>query len=243
VSDPLGRPVDAVLLEQPNHVFIAESAHACGYETLRDEERDAWRTSTFGVGELIRAALDLGARHLRMGLGGSATVDGGAGMLSALGARLLDGAGRPITPNAHGLTTWASLDTSALDPRLGQLTLEGLADVAAPLAGLEGARQFMTQKGILGVDQPNLESHLIRWAKRLDVDGSTPGSGAAGGLGVAVLALGGRLTRGAAAVFHHLRLDAAYDAAAIVLSGAGQLADETPSGRAIARLSRPARVL
>ncbi len=136
VTGPLGTPVEAFYgLTGDGRTAVIEMAAAAGLALVPPERRDPLVTTTAGVGELIRAALDRGARHLVVGLGGSATNDGGAGMATALGARLLDHQGRPIGPGGGALADLARIDLSGLDPRLADCAIEAACDVDNPLVG------------------------------------------------------------------------------------------------------------
>jgi glycerate kinase len=146
VEDPLGRPVPAAVLVDDGSAWV-ESAQACGLHLLAPAERDPRRTSTSGVGQLLVAALDAGARRVVVGLGGSGTNDGGAGMLAALGLVAVDDAGAPLPPGGAALSRCAGV-TGRLDPRLADLELVAATDVDAPLLGLRGASAvFGPQKG------------------------------------------------------------------------------------------------
>ncbi|MGH2347528.1 MAG: glycerate kinase, partial [Chloroflexota bacterium] len=153
--DPLDRPIRAEIGLLGDGVVAAEMALASGLPLLRLDERDPFRASTFGTGQLIRAALDHGARELILGVGGSATVDGGAGALQALGARLLNQEGQSIPPGNAGLAELAGIDLSQLDPRLRATRLRVACDVRNPLTGPNGAAAvFGPQKGARPSDIP-----------------------------------------------------------------------------------------
>jgi glycerate kinase len=194
--------------------------------------------STRGIGELIRLCLDQGVRRLWIGLGGSATNDGGVGMLAALGARFLDRSGAPIEPTLRGLADFHRADFSGLDPHLADCELHILTDVSNPLCGEQGATAvFGPQKGV------HLEE-VVRFDARLDHFGtagdrwlgrflsSQPGTGAAGGLGYALQLLGGRYRSGAEAVCQLLGLDAALEGADWVITGEGCSDSQTLQGKA-----------
>lgn len=199
VQDPLGRSVQARWgwLEAPVPTAFIEAAEACGLWRLAPQERDPLRTSTHGVGQLIGKALDRGVTRVVVGLGGSATNDGGAGALVALGARLLDASGRPLPPGGGGLSALAAIDLEGLDPRRSQVRWELATDVQAPLLGPHGAsRLFAGQKGAAATDVDRLEQGLTRLADVLEASlgrflRARPGAGASGGLGFGLAALSG----------------------------------------------------
>ena len=192
VQDALGRPRQAAWgwLSEQRTAFI-ELAEASGLQHLTHAERSALHTTTFGVGELFLAALEAGATHALLLLGGSATNDAGAGMLQALGATLLDAQGQPLPPGGGALQQLATLDLSTLDPRLAELRVEAAVDVDNPLLGERGASAvFGPQKGATDADVATLDRALGHFAdltaKALGKDDrALPGAGAAGGMGFA----------------------------------------------------------
>jgi len=172
VSGPLGDPVNASFgwVEQ-ERLAIIEMASATGLALLDESRRDPMRTTTRGVGELIRAALDRGAERILVGLGGSATVDGGLGAASALGMRALDEGGDEVEPTGAGLEGVARLDVSGRDGRLDDVELIAAADVTNPLLGEQGAaRVYGPQKGADDEDVERLERGLARLAERFGAD-------------------------------------------------------------------------
>ena len=138
VRDPLGRPVEAAYLLLDDGTAVVEMAAASGLPLLAAHERDPLRASTHGTGDLIAAALQAGARRLVIGVGGSATVDGGAGMAEALGARLLDEAGHPLPPGGGPLLRLAHVDLAGRHPGLRDVEIDVLCDVQNPLTGPTG---------------------------------------------------------------------------------------------------------
>ena len=192
VQDALGRPRQAAWgwLSDQRTAFI-ELAEASGLQHLEIDERNALHTSTVGVGELLLAALDQGAEKALLLLGGSATNDGGAGMLQALGARFLDQHGEQLPHGGAALNQLASLELNGLDPRLAKLTLEAAVDVDNPLLGERGASAvFGPQKGASPEEVEQLDRALGHFADisahALGDDYRTlPGAGAAGGMGFA----------------------------------------------------------
>lgn len=223
VEDPLARPVPASFLLEGGTAWV-ESAQACGLHLVR--ERDPRRTGTDGVGQLVRAALHAGARRVVVGLGGSATNDGGAGLLAALGLQPLDAAGERLAPGGAALRDLDRL-AGEPDPTLWEVELVAATDVDAPLLGLRGASAvFGPQKGATADDVQVLDAALTRWADVLEdhlgvAVRDRPGAGAAGGLGAALLALGASAVPGLDLVAAAVGLDAAVAAADLVVTGEG----------------------
>lgn len=225
VHDPLMRPVQAAFLLDRATAWV-ESAAACGLHLLAPDERDPSRTTTHGVGELVRSALDAGASRIVVGLGGSATNDGGAGLLAALGLRGYDAAGGELGPGGLELGRCVRLQ-GQVDSRLDGVELLAATDVDAPLLGLRGASAvFGPQKGASRADVLALDAALTRWADLLEpfvgaVVRDQPGSGAAGGLGFALIALGARREPGFGLVADAVGLDALIGGADLVVTGEG----------------------
>lgn len=258
VQDALGRPRQAVWgwLSNQRTAFI-ELAEASGLQHLTADERNALHTSTFGVGELLLAALDQGAEKALLLLGGSATNDGGAGMLQALGARLLDRNGEPLPPGGAALALLTSLELDGLDPRLAELTLEAAVDVDNPLLGERGASAiFGPQKGASAEEVEQLDRALGHFAdisaQVLGDDYRTlPGAGAAGGMGFAAKAfLKATLKPGIEMIMQQADMATLLINADLVITGEGRLdgqslAGKTPIGvsRAAKRLNKPVIVL
>lgn len=248
VHDALGRPARADWgWHAGSRTAYVELAEACGLQALAPDERTALHSTTLGVGELIREALDAGAERLLLTLGGSATNDGGAGMLAALGARLRDAEGRDLAPGGAALAELAELDLDGLDPRLAGLRVETAVDVDNPLLGERGASAvFGPQKGATPDEVARLDAALARFA---DVTAATlgeehrdlPGAGAAGGMGFAARAfLGAELRPGIELVMAQAGVEALLADADLVITGEGQLdgqslAGKTPVG--VARLA------
>lgn len=254
VQDPLGRPRRAEI-GVAEEIGVVEIAAASGLTLLRPEERDPRRASSFGAGQLIAAALEQGCREILIGLGGSATNDGGAGALTALGARFLDEAGRPLPPGGAALLHLARIDLAGL--RLGTARLVALTDVRAPLVGPEGASAvFGPQKGASPQSVRELDAALDRLHQQVrDQLGRDlahlPGAGAAGGLGYGLAALAGaELTPGFQRVARALRLEDRMREADLVVTAEGRFDAQTALGKgpgalaALAkRLGRPAVML
>jgi glycerate kinase len=217
---------------------IIEVAAACGLAQLDAGARNPLTTTSAGVGTLIRDALDRGARQLIIGLGGSATNDAGAGMITELGARLLDATGRPLLAGGAALAGLAELDVSGLDPRLSDCILQLAGDVDNPLLGPSGASAvFGPQKGADPAAVALLDVALARWAevvhqqlgRRVD---ELPGSGAAGGLGAAFFAFTDATMRpGVELVAEVVGLADQIARADLVLTGEGRVDGQTHHGK------------
>ena len=239
VPDPLGRPVDAGLGELPGGIAVVELAQASGYERLLPGERDPEATSTVGTGELIRAALDLGARRIIVALGGSATTDGGLGLARALGIRALDADGHALEGRGADMARVARLDLSRRDPRLDDTVIQVACDVDNPFHGPRGAAHvFAPQKGAGPDAVARLDAGLARLAAIVrDETGidlqALPGAGAAGGAagGLAAL-LGAELTPGASLVLGALGFADALEGAGLCITGEGRLDETSLSGKA-----------
>lgn len=244
VTGPLGSPVTAHWALLPDGTALIEAASAAGLELVPAAERTPLHTTSRGVGELLRHALEAGAARIVVGLGGTATCDGGVGLLQALGARTIPAA-EPFC--GRDLLALERIDVSALDPRLGQAQLVVACDVGAPLVGAEGAALgFAPQKGASPEMAAELDAALARLAGlaravRPQADPRAPGSGAAGGLGFALSAFcGATLTSGADFVLDAVRIDERLAHAGLVLSGEGTLDVTTLQGKVVAALARRA---
>lgn len=238
VAGPLGRPVEAAFALRPDGTAIIESARACGLTLVASHERSPLSTTTYGVGELLDAAREAGARRILVGLGGSATVDGGAGALSGLGFRCLIADGSGLKIGGGELHTVAAV-TRGWAARWSDVRVELLADVQIPL--LEAARLFGPQKGATAADVKLLTAGLQTWAgvaERDLLDGRAardePGTGAAGGLGFGLLAgIDARIVGGSARVAELVGLDAALAAADLVITGEGRIDATTGTGKVV----------
>ncbi|MFH1476298.1 MAG: glycerate kinase [Verrucomicrobiota bacterium] len=248
--DALGRRLEADWLLTPEFAVI-EMALASGLARLRGpEEYRPLVTSTAGTGFLIRAALDRGCRHIVMGLGGSATVDGGCGMAAALGFRLLTAGSQPLPEGGGALFNLARIETDAADQRLKETRFTCLIDVQNPLLGASGAaRVFAPQKGATPADVERLESNLAHWATIVQRDlgkdiAAQPGGGAAGGMGAGcVVFLDATLESGAAWVARQNRLAEAIIQADLIITGEGRLDEQTAFGKVPAFVARMAQTL
>lgn len=249
VTGPRFAPVEAAWAWQPERrTAILEMALASGLALLTEGERDATATTTLGTGELLRAALDLGAETLRIGLGGSATCDGGLGMATALGYRFLDAAGKEVPPVGGRLGDLCRIDATGADPRLGAVRVEALCDVTNPLTGPRGAAAvYGPQKGASPEQVRALDAGLEKLATILARDlgqplRDLPGAGAAGGLGAGLVAFcGARLRPGAEAMLDLVEFDAHLAGADLVLTAEGRLDAQTRQGKAPGAVGRRAQ--
>lgn len=245
VRGPLGSTVEASLaFSADGKRALVESAQACGLWRLDESERDPLKTSTWGVGELIKYALDANAAEIVVGLGGSATSDGGAGMAVALGARVMDAAGTEVEPTGGGLIKARKVDLSRVDPRLRKVKLTALCDVLTPLLGEHGAsRKFVVQKGGTTRALHKLEEslaflQLAALEAGVNLKGTEPGTGSAGGLGFGIAGLlGGTLQPGADAVLDLLNFTGLLAQTDLVITGEGSFDHQTAEGKLIAAVA------
>ncbi|MGI3128942.1 glycerate kinase [Halopseudomonas pachastrellae] len=252
VSGPLGDPVEAHWGLLRDAQAIIEMAEASGLHRVEPARRDVLAASSFGTGELIRAALDAGVRRIVLGLGGSATNDGGAGLLAALGVRFLDVQGAELPPGGAALARLRQIDLTGLDTRLAQVEVMVAADVDNPLCGPRGASAvFGPQKGASAEQVAQLDAALGHYA---DVMAATlgedlrdqPGVGAAGGLGFAARAvLRAGFRPGVELVAELSGLAQAVQGADLVITGEGRLDGQSLHGKTpvgVARIARAAGV-
>jgi glycerate 2-kinase len=244
-TDPLGRPVVGAVLVAGDTAYV-ESAQACGLHLLTAAERNPLVTSTFGLGALLAAAVECGARTVVVGLGGSATNDAGMGMLASLGVTPLDGAGTALAPGGLALAGLDRLDGVA---QLRGAELVAATDVDNPLCGPHGATAvFGPQKGLRPEDLDRLDAALARWAEVAvrDLPGAPagladlPGAGAAGGLGAALLALGATRQSGGDMIFAAVDLPGALAGADLVLTGEGSFDFQSVRGKVAGGVARAA---
>jgi glycerate kinase len=249
VRGPLGRPVDARWGVLGDGVTaVVEMAAASGLTLVPEGRRDPRVASTFGTGQLIRAALDAGFRHVVVGIGGSATNDGGSGMAKALGVRFLDGRGEPLPEGGAALSRLASIDLSGVDPRLAETELLVACDVDNPLTGPRGASAvYGPQKGATPAVVQELDLALERFAQVAaaatgrDVS-RYPGAGAAGGLGAGLLFFTpARLVPGVDLVLDSARFDDVVRGASLVVTGEGRTDRQTAMGKAPVGVARVAQ--
>ncbi|WP_031096076.1 MULTISPECIES: glycerate kinase [unclassified Streptomyces] len=249
VAGPLGQEVTAAFALRDG-TAVVEMAEASGLQRLPAGVFAPLTASTYGSGELLRAALDAGARTIVFGVGGSATTDGGAGMLSALGARFLTEEGEPVSPGGGGLAGLARADLSGLDPRLSSVELVLASDVDNPLTGPKGAPAvYGPQKGASPKDVEALDAALGHFAKVLEAEAgpraaeyaAAPGAGAAGGIGYGALLLGARFRPGIEVMLDVLGFAPALRRASLVITGEGSLDEQTLHGKAPAGVAAAAR--
>jgi glycerate kinase len=251
VTGPVGQPVQAffgLLGGRGPRTAVVEMAAAAGLRLVPRDQRNPMRTTSFGVGQLIRAALDAGAQRVLLGCGDSGINDGGAGMAQALGARLLDAQGRELGAGGGELLRLHRIDLGGLDPRLARVQLDAAVNWHNVLLGPRGvARVFGPQKGATPEQVVLLEKALANWAAALQratgqAWGTQPGSGASGGLGSGFAALlGGRLHPRFDIVMQYLELDRLIAEADLVITAEGSLDDQTPFGKVPAEVASRAK--
>jgi glycerate 2-kinase len=257
VTGPLGARVQAewgtlgarkAAGEDQAPVAVIEMAAAAGLPLVPPERRDPTRATTRGVGELMLRALDAGCGEIILGLGGSATNDGGAGMAQALGARLLDGNGDDLEPGGAALARLDRIRVEGLDPRLARTRITVACDVSNPLCGPEGASAiYGPQKGATPVQVAELDAALARYATVIQRDlgrsvAESPGAGAAGGLGAGLLAFtNARLTPGARLVMDTLGVTERLRGVGLVITAEGRLDEQTAYGKVVGAVAQAAQ--
>ncbi len=248
-KDPLNRDVNANygILKDGNTAVI-EMATAAGLELLREEERDPLVTSTFGVGQLIKHALNNGCSKIIIGLGGSATNDGGVGMVKALGAQFLDEHGNEIEPGGGALKKLKKIDLSGFDKRIFNCEIIGACDVANPLTGRNGASfVYGGQKGGNLEDLQHLDNCLQHFAEIIKSDlgievNSIEGAGAAGGTGAALIAFfKAKLMSGIDLMIDSLKLESHIKNADLLITGEGKIDAQTLNGKTISGIASVAK--
>jgi glycerate kinase len=249
VTGPLGEPVAGFYgVSGDEQCAFIEMAAASGLELLSPAQRNPLKTTSWGTGELIRHALDLGVRRIIIGLGGSATNDGGAGMVQALGAKLLTDEHQHIGQGGAELAALMKIDISELDSRLADCQIDVACDVTNPLTGEEGASAvFGPQKGATPEMVTNLDHALAHYAacikQDLGIDVlSLEGGGAAGGMGAALFAFcGAKLRPGIDIVTEALHLDTLVADANLVITGEGRMDSQTIHGKVPVGVARVAK--
>jgi glycerate 2-kinase len=240
VLGPLGGKIRAdYLLIDGGRTAVVEMARASGLALLREEERDPIKATTFGTGQLIKDALERGVERIIVGIGGSATNDGGAGIAAALGFRLLDKSGKEIERGGGGLKKLAGIDSCKRHERIGKVKFIVASDVTNPLLGPEGASAvYSPQKGASPAQVKELESCLARLATVVERDlgkklAGAPGAGAAGGTGYGLMVfLDARLKSGIDMIIDITGLDARVKAADLVITGEGRMDAQSAHGKA-----------
>lgn len=251
VKDPLGRPVEAVFgWIKHRKTAVIEVAAASGLPLLAKDELNPHDASTFGTGELVKKALDLGAKEILIGLGGSATVDAGTGLLQALGIRFLNKAGEAIEMCGGELRNVEKMDTSGLDSRLQDVKFVIASDVMNPLLGEEGAvRVFGGQKGVKEAEMPSFENGMERYANLVvEVTGTdhrlSRGAGAAGGIGFSLLSfLNAQLQSGFTIISELANLKELIRSAQLVMTGEGKMDNQTMYGKVPSGVAKMAKEL
>lgn len=240
VHGPLGDLVTAHLgILQNGNTAVVEMAQASGLTLIPEEKRNPLFTSSYGTGELMRAALDHGCREIIVTIGGSATVDGGMGLLSALGARFLRADGSELTPIGQNLPDVASVDLAGFDSRLAECTVRIASDVTNPLCGELGAAPvFGPQKGATPEMVAYLALGLERFAAATERAtgcqvANLPGAGAAGGVGAALMSyVGGQMNSGVQVVLDTLKVDQYLRDTDLIITGEGRMDGQTAQGKA-----------
>jgi len=249
VSNAVGETVLAPCLLLPDGTAVVEVARVVGLPDAGESQ--VAQRSSHGVGQLLQALLQQGCRRIAVALGGSSTNDGGAGCLVALGLQLLNAQGQPLIGRLQDLHELDSLDAQGLLSRFAGVELEIWSDVDNPLTGAQGATAvFGPQKGVAAADIGQIDRQIAHYSQLLDAQlhrdiRHLPGSGAAGGLGYALLLLGGHMQSGAQAVARHIGLAEAVSQVDWVLTGEGRSDSQTLSGKApacVAELAHAATV-
>ncbi len=247
VMNPLGEKIKASFGILEDNTAIIEMAKASGLSLVPLEKRNPLKTTTYGTGELIRAALDQGCRRFIVGLGGSATCDGGVGALAALGVQFKNIQGQEIEPTAEGLEKLAKIDPSTLDPRAVEAEFIIAHDVDNPLLGLQGALMYAPQKGATAEQAEILHKTLEHYSLMVSTVtgkqvGNIPGTGAAGGLAAGLFAfLNGKLEPGASVLINAVYLRDKIQNAQLLVTGEGQIDAQSVRGKtpiAVAKLAK-----
>lgn len=249
VHDPLGRPVEGHFgLLADGTTAVVETAEASGLALLEAKKRNPLIASSYGTGELILAAVRSGAKRIIVGLGGSATNDAGAGLLQALGVRLLDKNGNDLAHGGAALANLTTIDISTMDPALKNVAITAACDVTNPLTGPTGASAvFGPQKGASKDDVATLDAALAHFAQVIDSQlgvavNDVPGAGAAGGIGAALKGfLNAEFRPGIAIVIEQSGLDAAAQWADVVFTGEGSIDFQTKFGKTPAGVAETAK--
>lgn len=238
ICGPLLKPVQTSFgILGDRETVVIETAKICGLTMVPHHQRNPEQTSTFGLGQAIKIALDRGYRKFIIGLGGSATNDGGVGMLQALGVKLTDKNGRPVEANGRGLTQIASIQLDSLDKRIHECEIQIANDVTNPLCGSDGASAvFGPQKGATKKQIQILDQAMSQYAQLMEskigwTAQQTPGAGAAGGLGFAFLILGGTMKPGAQLVAEATQLQQKIEHNDWVITGEGRTDYQTAYGK------------
>lgn len=248
VSDLFGKKRQAKIGILKEEIAVLEMAEAAGINLIKLEELDPYKTTTYGVGEMIRAVLDMGIKKIYIGLGGSATNDGGAGMLNALGVKFYDKHKNEFFPTPEKLRNLESIDYSELDKRLKDVDIHILSDVNNILCGINGASYiYGAQKGATKKDVVVLDEILKKYSEILDEKlgvkfADEPGSGAAGGIGYALLSLcNGVFKQGVDEILKMIEFEKIISDADLIITGEGRIDNQSINGKApigIAKISK-----
>lgn len=238
VSGPVGGPADTAVAVDGD-TAVVELASASGLSAMDpDDELEPLSASSDGTGEAVLAALDAGVRRIVLGVGGSACTDGGAGMLTVLGARVLDERGYPIAPGGGPLARVAEVDLAGLDPRLSEVEIVLASDVDNPLTGERGAAHvYGPQKGATPEQVRTLDEALEKFSRAVLAAGGRdvaelPGAGAAGGVGFgAMAAMGASMRPGVDVILELVGFDDRIDGAGLVVTGEGSIDEQTLHGK------------
>lgn len=248
VTGPLGEKVQAKFGVIKNHIAVIEMAEASGIMLVDEEKRNVFKATTYGTGELIKAALDLGVDEIYIGIGGSATNDGGVGMAQALGVSFKDQSDKEIVPGAEGLAAITSIDVSNIDWRIHGVKISVLSDVTNPLCGKNGASYvYGPQKGASEEDVIRLDEILHHYGKKIEeLLGvnilEKAGSGAAGGLGAGLMVFcEAQLFSGIEKILEILNIEEELKDADLVITGEGRLDSQSLNGKAPVGIARMAK--
>lgn len=249
VTGPLGEPLSAFYgLSGDGKLAVIEMAASSGLDKVEPHQRNPMITTTYGFGELIKDALDEGVEEILLGIGGSATNDGGAGMIQSLGGKLLDAENQMIEPTGAGLANLAKIDLSEMHPRIKEVSIRVACDVDNPLTGKNGAAYiYGPQKGGTSKQIEQLDENLAHFARKIkkylkqEID-HIPGAGAAGGLGAGLMAfLGGKLERGGDLLVDIMDLEEKIENADLVITGEGGINHQTIFGKTPVAVSQIAK--
>lgn len=248
VSDPLGRKITCNYGITPDGTALMEMSAAAGITLLSKDELDPMKATTYGVGEMVRDAIGRGCRNFIIGIGGSATNDGGAGMLQALGFRLLDKDGKDIPFGAEGLSRLDSISDEKIIEELFDCSFSIACDVTNPLCGEKGCSAvFGPQKGATDKTVKTMDTYLLHYAEKIKEirplsDKSFPGTGAAGGLGFAFkCCLGAKLLSGIDLILEEIHIEEKIKKADIVITGEGRIDSQTVMGKAPGGVAKKAK--
>tara|TARA_B100001142_G_C14288033_1_gene637760 strand:- start:390 stop:1526 length:1137 start_codon:yes stop_codon:yes gene_type:complete len=251
VENPIGNIINSEWGKLgDNKTAVIEMAKASGLALLRNDQKSALHTSTFGTGQLFKDALDSGIKNFIIGIGGSATNDGGAGFISALGAKLLDNNNSEVKPSGANLNKISKIDLSDFDKRIKDITVNVACDVNNPMCGENGASAiFGPQKGASISDIKMLDSNLLHWSEIIKTQFSkdilnVPGSGAAGGLGGGLMAfVNAKLSSGADIILNSLNYDKKLKGVDLVIVGEGQTDKSTQFNKSPVAVAERAKKL